>query len=567
MAPDRRSASGKITGGEVLVRALVAHGVQNIFTLSGNHLLSIYDAALDHGLRLIDTRHEGAAAHMADAWARVTGQPGVCLVTAGPGHTNALTGIATAYAVDSPVIWLSGQSEAERRDQGAMQEIDQVALARPVTKWARELADLRRLPDLVATAFRVAQTGRPGPVHLSLPGDLVDSTIDEADVALPPVIDWRQATRSPGPPPLVEQAVALLAGAERPAIIAGAGAWWSGAGPALQSFVEATHIPVFTIDSARGLISDDHPLCFGYPDPLLNAAGKLLARADVVLLFGKRPDFRLRFGQLFASEARIIAVEAEPADLARNRTPTVAITGSPAAVAEQLLGASQLHRWPRRPWLEELERARAEQHTWIDTVGQSEDAPLHPLRILREVWALLGEDYCLTFDAGDFIQWARAALPARQVGRWLRLGPMATLGCAIPFAVAAKLARPEARVFALTGDGGVGFYGFEFDTAVRHRLPFVTVVANDAAWGMEKMQQIGTFGADRIVAADLQPTRYDRIVEALGGHGEYVTDAGELHPALERALASGKPACVNVTARMVPSATTLAAIERKRERR
>lgn len=566
----------KISGGATLVRALRAQGVDCVFTLCGNHLLSVYDAVIDDGLRLIDVRHEAAAAHMADAWARVTGRPGVCLVTGGPGHTNALTGIATAWAADSPVIWLSGASELANQGMGAMQEMDQVGVARPVTKWSAEVTDARQIPRSLDKAFQIAQTGRPGPVHLTLPVDVVDTTVEEGEVEYAEPTDWRVATRTSANPALVPAALDLLARAQRPVVVAGAGAWWTGAGEQLSAFVEATGLPVFTIDTARGLISDDHPLCFGYADPLLNSAATLFGRADVVLLLGRRLDFRLRYGQVFAPEARLIQVDAEPTDLGRNRRPAVAIAGDVAAVLEQFLSYERSasrraeppqRAWSRGSWLEELTRAREAGVASREAGESSDERPLHPLRIVREVRAVLGDDYCLTFDAGDFIQWGRQALPARQPGAWLRLGPMATLGSAIPFAIAAKLARPRSRVIALTGDGGMGFYGFEFDTAVRHQVPFVTVVANDAAWGMERNLQIGIFGPDRVVASALQPTRYDRFVAVLGGHGEHVSAPEELRPALERAIAANRPALVDVEAACLASSLTDASVARKRARR
>ena len=556
----------RTSGGAVLARALVQHGVGCVFTLCGNHLLSTYDAAIDCGLRLIDVRHEAAAAHMADAWARVTGRPGVCLVTGGPGHTNALTGIATAYAADSPVIWLSGASEAAHRGMGAMQELDQVALARPVTKWSAEVADIRQIPEHVARAFQVAQTGRPGPVHLSLPVDVMDATVPEDEVAFPEPVDWRAATRVGGNPALVRRALDLLVRAERPVVVAGAGAWWTGAGEPLRALAEATGLPVFTVDTARGLVSDDHPLCLGYADPLLNPAAALFGQADAVLLLGKRLDFRLRFGQVFSPEAKLVQVDADAGGLGQNRQPAVAIAGSVAAVVEQLLEGARGYAWPGEPrgtWVKELRRAREAAAAAREPAERSDQRPIHPLRIVREVRDLLGDDYCLAFDAGEFVQWARQALPAREPGRWLRLGPLATLGSAIPFAIAAKLARPTARVFALTGDGGAGFYGFELDTAVRHRVPFVAVVANDAAWGMERNLQVGIYGRDRVIASELLPTRYDRVAEALGACGEHVVGPEALRPALERALAANRPALVNVESASISGALTEASVRRK----
>jgi acetolactate synthase I/II/III large subunit len=557
----------KISGGAVLVRSLLSHGAECVFTLCGNHLLSTYDAAIGTRLRLVDVRQESAAAHMADAWTRVTGRPGVCLVTGGPGHTNALTGVATAWAADSPIIFLSGSSERALRGKGAMQELDQVGLARPIVKWAAEVEDPRQIPAMIARAYRVAQTGRPGPVHLTLPVDVLDATADDLDVAQPVQANGKQFGRTAPNPASIDRALAALAQSERPVIIAGAGAWWSDAGEQLREFVETAGVPLFTIDTARGIVSDDHPLCFGYADPLLNPAASLLGEADLVILLGKRLDFRLRFGEVFAPEAAIVQIDAEALDVGQNRTVEVPVVGDVAIALEELLLLVQGKPLSFEPWVRRLGRAAAEGVLARVPAEGSDETPLHPLRVVREVRDLLGDDYCLAFDAGDFVQWARQALPARVPGGWLRLGPMATLGAAIPFALAAKLARPSARVFALTGDGGVGFYGYELDTAVRHAVPFVTVVANDAAWGMEKNLQLGIYGPGRVIGSELRPTRYDEVMRALGGHGEHVTRPEELRPALERALTADGPSLVNVETAGIPSTLTDAAVRRKLARR
>ena len=554
----------KITGGAILVRSLLDQGASHMFTLSGNQILSIYDATIGTALRLIDVRHEGAAASMADAWARVTGQPGVCLVAGGPGHTNAITGIATAQAADSPIIWLSGASEASLRGMGAMQELAQVRLAQPVTKWAAEVSDIRKVPAMVEEAYRVATTGRPGPVHLSLPSDLMESSVDEDEVHFPARSEWREAARHSFDRSLVRDAETLLVSARRPAVIAGSGAFWYRAGPAIRQLIEKMRLPLFTIESARGLVSDDHPCCFGYADPLLNPVAEKLAEADVVLIVGKKLDFRVRYGQIFADDARLIQVDADPASIGGNRQPGVAIAGHPAAVVEQLLERPAAPTSADSGWLAELEATQREHAQDLASGLGSNDTPIHPLRLAGAVCEVMPRDTVLTFDAGDFVQWSRTLLPARRPGAWLRLGPMATLGCSIPYAIAARLARPQYQAIALAGDGGAGFHLMEFDTAVRHNIPFLLVVANDAGWGTEKQLQIGIYGEDRTPASDLLPTRYDRIVEAIGGHGEYVERPEELKPALERAIRSGKPACVNVRTRCVPSPQTLRAVARRR---
>ena len=350
----------RVSGGSVLVGSLLAQGAECVFTLCGNHLLSVYDAAIGTRLRLVDVRQESAAAHMADAWTRVTGRPGVCLVTGGPGHTNALTGVATAWAADSPIIFLSGSSERALRGKGAMQELDQVGLARPIVKWAAEVEDARQIPGMLARAYRVAQTAaRPRSPDPSGRRPRRDRRRARRRSGAPAQLEARRA----GPPPnpaAMERALSALAQSERPIAIAGAGAWWSDAGEQLREFVEAAGVPLFTIDTARGLVSDDHPLCFGYADPLLNPAANLFGEADLVLLLGKRLDFRLRFGDVFAPEAAIVQIDAEALDLGQNRTVEVPVVGDVALALEQLLQSVRSKGLSFEPWVRRLGRAAAE---------------------------------------------------------------------------------------------------------------------------------------------------------------------------------------------------------------
>lgn len=552
-----------MSGARLLVQGLKQAGVEQIFSLSGDHINPIYDACLDFHIRIIDTRHESAAALMADAWTRATGRPGVFVVTGGPGHANALTGLTSAFLQGCPVLGISGAPESFLTNRGAFQELDQLALVGSISKWAALVTDPGQIPDYLATAFREALTGRPGPVHLTIPVDILSRKTGEAPVSLPQA-DAGQPAHQPEPD-LVEKALALLREAERPVVIAGSGAWWSQAGPDLERFVERSRVPLFTIGLSRGLISDDHPLCFGYADPLLNQAAREFVHADVICILGKRVDYRLAFGgpRVFHPGARIIQVDIHAAEIGRNRAVEVGIV----ADVRSFLAACRAGiraPWPERPWIRHLSEVRRAWRMSLQIGEQSSEIPIHPLRLCRELRDLLPPEATIAIDAGDFPQWARIAVPARRAGRWLRLGPLGTLGAAIPFGIAAKLARPHEPVVVVTGDGGFAYHAFELHTALRHGLPIVVVIGNDGAMGMEKQIQTALYGPDRVVGCDLGLVRYEKVVEALGGHGECVEEPAAIRPALLRAFAAGRPACVNVMIRSVPSPLVEASIARKR---
>lgn len=549
----------RLTGARLILRALRREGVRLAFTLVGDTILPLCDLAEEEGLELVDVRHEASAVHMADAWARVTGEPAVVMTTGGPGFANAVSALPTAFKNESPVIFIAGCGPLAERGLDSFQEIDQVEMARPVAKGSWLVHELRQVPEVVARAFRTALSGRPGPVHLTVPLDLQEAAADGIDL---PEGETRPRDRAPGDPARVREAVELLARAERPAVVAGAPARYQVDPGVLRAFLEETGLPLFTVESARGLVPDDHPLCFGYADPALNASARLLGEADAVLLLGKRLDIRTRYGALFHPSARLVQVDPEPTVIGRNRPVAVGIVGHLGAVVEQMRAEARGCRWrDLGAWRERLESARRAQLRELERLGEDPEAPLHPMRVFREVARLLREDDILVFDGGDFIQWGRAYLPARRPGGWLRLGPLGHLGAGLPFALAAQRARPEARVFLFIGDGSFGFYAIEFDTAVRHNLPIVAVLGNDAAWGIDKNFQLAYYG--RAVRTDLRPVRYDELVRALGGHGEHVERAEELGPALERALASRRPALVDVRVRTTPSPLAQAMIGRR----
>lgn len=536
---------GKVTGSHLIARALELEGVRHIFTIAGDHILPVLDVLADRDIRLVDVRHEQAAVHMADAWGRLTDQPGVCMYTT-PGFANALPGLAHAWHSESPVLSISGCAPLAELGRGAMQEIDQVGAARPFTKGAWLVPDARRIPDYVARALRTAFSGRRGPVHLTIPTDVQDQEVDEDHVAFYPPSEYRPIARTAAEAALVQQAVTLLHQAERPVAIAGGPAGYAGSGDGLLQFIEATHIPLFTEDQARGLVSDDHPLVFGFFERGINRAARLLAEADLVLLLGRKQDYSISYlaPPSVSASAVVLQVDPDPEVIGANRGVAVGLVGDVETVVGQMADAAKGFTWqPQEPWLERLRGAQQAQAAVAADLARPEQ-PMHALYVHKTLSEHLRPDDCLVFDGGDFCHWGRSFHRARLPRRWWYLPSIGLLGSALPTALAVKLAHPERRVIAFTGDGAFGFNAMEFDTALRHELSVVVVLGQDAAWGIDRHIQIGVYG--RPTATDLVHRRYDKVVEALGGHGEYVERPEDLVPAFQRALAANKPALLNV---------------------
>jgi acetolactate synthase-1/2/3 large subunit len=523
-------------GGHLIAQALVNEGVRYLFTLSGGHIAPIYDGCVDLGIEVVDFRHEQAAAHAADGWARVTLGPGVAAVTAGPGVTDAVTGIANAFYANSPVLVLSGKNPVFEFEMGSLQEMDQVTLVSSITKWARTCFDTRRLGDYTTTALRHAMSGRKGPVFLDVPLDVQFNS--GAGVEVPR--DYRTAARPLGDPDLVRRAASLLADAEHPVIFAGAGVRWSGAHDALAALVEAVKAPVFLNSLARGCLPPDHPYFFSA------ARKQALGKCDVLLALGVDWDFRLGFGQRnFAPDVRVIQVDVDGVHIGRNRPVEVGIVGDPAKVIGQLLDAG-VGVADEPAWTEEI-RAEERRLEAAAKEGMNADVvPIHPQRFAREIRDFLDPDAVVVGDGGDIVGISASILQARYPGHWLDPGPFGCLGVGPSFAIAAKLAKPDKQVLIVYGDGSFGLNAMEYDTAIRKKLPFVGIIGNDSAWGQIKVAQEALYGEGNTPAADLGDVPYERMVEGLGGYGERVEKPSEIRPALERAFASGVPACINV---------------------
>ena len=545
-------------GADLFVKACIQLGLDTIFTLVGDHLNEVLLAAARAGIRIVDVRHESAAAHAADAWARIHRKPALSLVSGGPGHTNSLTGIATAQLAGSPLIAVSGARASTLANRGAFQDIDQVNSARPVVKWSAEPPTAEEIPFYLERAYVIADNGRRGAVHLTIPVNLFvgQASRSARDVHVPP---GRRPAWRPAADLEVCTTIQLLRAAQRPVVIAGSGVWWSDAEDALRRFIEHTNLPLYTITMARGAVSDDHPLCMGYADPALNhAIHTAFGEADLFLVIGKRIDYRLALGgaRVFPAEAGFIQIDIHPEELGLNRKLDIAMCADAKAALEALTEEAGPEPWPELPWLARVRTLRDDWRAHLDACAGDSGAPLHPAAFYRELAAVLPPDILYSWDGGDFAHWGRAMLPARHPGGWLRLGPLGTIGAALSNAIALQLAHPNRRVAMITGDGALGFYLAEMDTAVRHGLPIVIIVGNDAAWGLERELQSAGGAGDKTVACRLQPARYDLIMKAFGGDGETIDRPEQVRPAVERAFAANLPYCLNVLIRGVRSPFT-----------
>ena len=556
------ASSGKITGSHLIAQALKLEGVHNIFTLAGDHVLPVLDVMSDLDFRFIDTRHEQAAVHMADAWGRITRQPGICMYTT-PGFANAIPGLAHAMHSESPVISIAGSAEFSQLGKGAMQEIPQVEMAAPVTKASWMVQDARRIPEFIARAMRTAYSGRRGPVHLTIPMDIQEQEVDEEDIVVYNPREYRADEDVYANPEIVRRAIGLLRQAQRPLVVASGPATHRGSGAYLEKFIETTRLPLMTEEHARGLVSDDHPYCYGFFDLGLNQAARLLREADVIMFLGRKQDYSIRYAQAptIAADASLIQVDPSAAEIGRNRGVAVGIVGDIPSVVDQMTEEASKHTWTDLPWLGRLQEAQDAQAERVNAAAVA-GPPMHATYVHKTVAPMLNPDDILVFDGGDFCHWGRAFHPARRDSGWLYIPSLGMLGSAIPTAFAATVAFPNSRVVCFNGDGSFGFNAMEIDTAVRHNLPAKIILGNDAAWGIDRQIQIGLYG--RPVATDLLQQRYDLIAQGLGAHSELVTSPEELVPAVQRAFDAPGPALVNVLVDRAISPRAEAAINRRR---
>ena len=524
----------QVHGGRLVSKALARHGVSHLFTLCGGHIQAIYDGCLDDGIRIVDVRHEQTAGHAADGYARVTGKPGVCAVTAGPGVTDTVTAVANAQRAGIPMIVFGGAGPRALADMGSLQDMNHVELMRPITKWSVAIPSTDRIQEYVDSAFRIAQSNVPGPVFLEVPLDLLMNWADDAPPATGPLAPPRPG----GDPAQIALAAQMLREAERPMFIVGSQLRWSPRREALHAFADAIDAPFYLNGMARGGLPYEHP-------NLMTRSRKFaLGQTDLCFIFGTPFDFRLEYGRAINPGAKIVQVDLDGSELGRNRRLDVAIDGDSGVVLAQLLAEVKEKRGGA--WLPAVRAAEDKSRAKMADEIESDASPPNPLRVCAELGKRLGKNDVIIGDGGDFVATAAYVLKLEWPQLWMDPGPLGTLGVGPGYAMAAKLLRPDARVVIVYGDGSFGFHAMEFEAMVRQNIPVVAVIGNDAGWTQIRRGQVELYGAERAPATALEYTRYDKVVEAVGGFGAYVERTEDLGPALDAAFASGKPACVNV---------------------
>ena len=522
-------------GAELLARQMREEGVEDLFYIMGGPIIETAGFAADYGIRTIDCRHEQGAAMAAHGYARVKRAPGVCLAASGPATTNLLTGVANAYLDGVPLIALGGAAALRSFDTDAFQEYDQLAMARPVTRWAARVHHPDRMPEYFNIARRKALGPKPGPAYLDLPGDALYGRADDAGVWFPP---GGQAPARPAPgEDAIARAVGILAAAERPLVLSGSGVFWSGAAAELRAFVDQARIPFYTTPLGRGVVPEDHELAF------LGARGQAFREADAILTVGTRFNFIVSYGHppRFAEDVKVIQIDTDPTEIGHNRPVELGIVAD-AKLALGALTAAAREAGLRAPddWIARLGESDHAKRQQTLALAESGATPIHPLRIANEIVGVAERDAIVCIDGMETLNYGRQWIPAYAEGARLNAGPNGCMGTGIPFALGAKAAAPGRQVIAFVGDGSFLMNVQEFDTMVRHDLPIVAVINQNGGW---------TGGPDATPGRRLGfHQRYHDVVEALGGHGELVTEPQEIRPALERAIASGKPACVNVHA-------------------
>jgi acetolactate synthase-1/2/3 large subunit len=524
----------QVHGGRLVSKALKRHGTTHLFTLCGGHIQAIYDGCLDDDIRVVDVRHEQTAGHAADGYARVTGRPGVCAVTAGPGVTDVVTAVANAQRAGIPMIVIGGAGPRALQDMGSLQDMNHVELMRPITKWSVAVPSTDRIQEYIDAAFRVAQSNVPGPVFLEMPLDLLMNWADDAAPATAPMAPPRPG----GDPSAIALAAEMLRSAERPMFIIGSQIRWSPHREAIRALADVIDAPFYLNGMARGGLPYEHP-------KLMTRSRKFaLGQTDLCLVFGTPLDFRLEYGRAINPKAKIVQIDLDGNELGKNRRLDLAIDGDSGIVLEQL--RALVPEKKAAEWLATVRASEDKSRAKMLTEIESEANPPNPLRVCAELGKRLQPNDIIIGDGGDFVATAAYVLKLEWPQLWMDPGPLGTLGVGPGYAMAAKLARPEGRVILVYGDGSFGLHGLEFEAMVRQNIPVVAVIGNDAGWTQIRRGQVQLYGEARSPATALAYTRYDQVVEAVGGFGAWVERVEDLGPALDAAFASGKPACVNV---------------------
>ena len=535
----------QITGGRLVAKALKNEGVDTIFTLCGGHIIDIYDGCLDEGIKIVDVRHEQVAAHAADGYSRVTGRPGVAVVTAGPGTTDAVTGVANAFRAESPMLLIGGQGALTQHQMGSLQDLPHVDIMKAITKFASLVPSTERVADLVSMAFRECYNGAPGPSFLEIPRDILDAKVDEDKARIPQPGTYRATGKSIGDPADIEKLADILLQAERPAVLLGTQIWTCRGAEAARNFAKTLNVPVYMNGAGRGTLPPRDPNGFSL------TRRYAFNKADVIVIVGTPFDYRMGYGGRLRKEAKVVQIDMDYRTVGKNRDISLGLVGDVGAilgaVAEAASGRIKNGAEARKTWLGEL---RAEEgRIYEETLPRlrSDAKPIHPLRLCYEINEFLTENSVYIGDGGDIVTFSGSVVKPHRPGQWMDPGPLGTLGVGTPFAMASKLCQPEKEVVVLFGDGAFSLTGWDFETMVRFKLPFIGIVGNNSAWNQIRFGQISKYGDERgNVANVLGNVRFDQFATMLGGYGENVDDPEQIAPALQRARESGKPSLINV---------------------
>ncbi|KOG55315.1 acetolactate synthase [Streptomyces griseoflavus] len=547
MPDDTQSANpdAYISGGHLVAKALKAEGVDVIYTLCGGHIIDIYDGCADEGIDVVDVRHEQVAAHAADAHARITRRPGCAVVTAGPGTTDAVTGVANALRAESPMLLIGGQGALGQHKMGSLQDLPHVEMMTPVTKFAATVPDTARVADMVSMAFRECFHGAPGPSFLEIPRDVLDAKVPRGTARVPRAGHYRASTRSAGDPDAVERLAELLVRSEKPAILLGGQVWTTRGTNAAAALVRDLNLPAYMNGAGRGSLPPGDPHHFQL------SRRHAFTHADLIVVVGTPFDFRMGYGKRLSPAATVVQIDLDYRTVGRNRDVDLGIVGDAglvlAAAAQAASGRLDTGAARRKEWLEELRAVEEAAVAKRLPLLRSDAAPIHPYRLVAEIDGFLTEDSVFIGDGGDIVTFSGQVVRPKAPGHWMDPGPLGTLGVGVPFVLAAKRARPDKEVVALFGDGAFSLTGWDFETLVRFGLPFVGIVGNNSSMNQIRYGQRAKYGEARErIGNTLGDVPYDAFARMLGGYGEEVRDPAQIRPALERARRSGLPSLINV---------------------
>ena len=543
-----RAPSGKISGGHLVAKALKNEGVDVIFTLCGGHIIDIYDGCLGEGIKIIDVRHEQVAAHAADGYARMTGKPGCAVVTAGPGTTDAMTGVANAFRAESPFLLIGGQGSLSQHKMGSLQDLPHVDMMQPITKFAATVPSTARIADMVSMAFRECYNGAPGPSFLEIPRDVLDAEVDLDAARIPEAGRYRASTKLCADPDDVERLADILVASERPCVLFGTQVWTSRAHEEAREFARTLNIPAYLNGAARGTFAP------GDPHHFHRTRRMAFDKADVIVIVGTPFDFRMGYGKRLRADATVVQIDMDYRTVGKNRDISLGLVGDIGrvlgAVTQATTGRVDNGAGGRQAWLDELRAEEIARTEKLMPEFTSNATPINPYRVAWEINEFLTEDTIYIGDGGDVVTISAQAVQPHKPGHWMDPGPLGTLGVGVPFAMAAKFAHPDKEVLCYFGDGAFSLTGWDFETCVRFGLPFLGVVGNNSAMNQIRCGQIIKYGENRgDVGNILGDVPYGKFAEMLGGHGEDVREPDQIRPALERAreaVAGGQPALVNI---------------------